>query len=104
MKVPFHLLTVFGLFGVGGALLTAGILNQMTSFMYSSYAFSSAGIGLSVYLCFKDCRRQPQFEPPTFQPRLYRDPGMKKNKSDTNLELMGAAKNTTDDGTDVPNV
>jgi hypothetical protein len=29
-------------------------------------------------------------------PKVYRDPTMKRNKSDTNLELIGQEKNTSD--------
>ena len=97
MRVPTHLLTVFALFGIGGAVLVAGIVTQNASLMYGSGGFSGAGILLSVYLCFKDRRAPVVFVNPAFAPRLYKDPGMKKNKSDTNLELMGSAKNTTDD-------
>ena len=98
MRVPIHLLTVFTLFGIGGAVLATGIVMKNSALMYGSGGFSSAGILLSVYLCFKDRRPPTVFENPAFAPRLYKEPGMKKNKSDTNLELMGAAKNTTDDG------
>jgi hypothetical protein len=94
-----HLVSVFGLFGVGGSILIAGIVTQMSLLMYISGAFSGAGILLSIYLCIRERSRARTYEPQPPQPRrIYRDPGMKKNKSDTNLELMGAAPhNTTDD-------
>jgi hypothetical protein len=98
MVVPFHLLTVLGLFGIGGSCLVAGIVAQMPVLMYTSGGISGATLLLSIYLFLKDRRRPPPFENPVFPTRLYRDPGMKKNKSDTNLELMGVTKNVTDDG------
>ncbi len=78
--------------------MVAGIVTQNSTLMYGSGGFSGAGILLSLYLCFKDRRAPVVFENPVFVPRIYKEPGMKKNKSDTNLELMGAAKNTTDEG------
>ncbi len=91
------LLGVFALFGVGGCLLIAGIVAQNSSLLYGSGGISGVGLIVSVYLCARDRRGPSTFETPVFPPRVYKDPGMKKNKSDTNLELMGAPKNTQDD-------
>jgi hypothetical protein len=86
-------------FGVGGGILTAGIVTQSSSLMYGSTGFTGAGLLLMIYLCVRERWTPPTltFESPLFNPRIYKEPGMKKNKSDTNLELMGAPKNTADD-------
>ena len=95
-----HLLGILGLFTVGGSVLIAGIVTQSTTLFYTSGAISGVGILFSVALCVHERWRPPTltFESPLFNPRIYKEPGMKKNKSDTNLELMGAPKNTPDDG------
>jgi hypothetical protein len=97
--VSNHLLSVLFFFGLGGSCLIAGIVTESAPLMYSSGAFSFVGILISCYLLWP--RRTPSLQTPSFvaPPRIYRNPAMKKNKSDTNLELMGAAAaNTTDDG------
>ena len=90
-------LVILGLFSTGGCIMIAGIVTQSSTIMYVSAGVSSVGILLSVYFCVRDRRQPAVFENPVFPPRLYSTPGMKKNKSDTNLELMGAPKNTNDD-------
>ncbi len=77
--------------------MIAGIVTQMPSLMYSSAGVTSSGLMLSIYLYAKQRRKEAVFEVQNYIQRVYRDPGMKKNKSDTNLELMGAPKNTTDE-------
>ena len=96
-----RLLAVASLFGVGGVLLIAGLAAEMSELFYGSGAVSGSGIILSIYLCIKDRPKDRVFESPIFAPRIYKEPGMKKNKSDTNLELMGAPKNTTDESENV---
>jgi hypothetical protein len=93
-----RLLVVFSLFGAGGALFIAGMAAQMSALLYSSGAVSGAGLFLSIYLFVKERPKIYVFESPLFPPRIYNEPSMKKNKSDTNLELMGGPKTTTDDG------
>ena len=84
------------LFGIGGGLLAAGVLLQSSTFMFSSGGVSGAGLIFSAYLCFQYRKLPPSFEPPAAPPRIYRDPSMKRNKSDTDLQLIGAV-NTTDE-------
>lgn len=87
---------VLTLFGIGGSLLIAGITLEMPALLYSSGGLSAFALAVSCYICARDKPRQLVFEAPAFPPRLHRDPGMKKNKSDTNLELMGSTKNIVD--------
>jgi len=97
--VSTHLLSILFFFGLGGSCLIAGIVTESASLLYSSGAFSLVGVLISCYLLWP--RRTPSLQTPSLvaQPRIYRNPAMKKNKSDTNLELMGSAvANTTDDG------
>lgn len=91
-------LVTLGFFGAGGSFLIAGIVTQSSVLTYTSIGVSSLGLALACYLCARDRRRLPTFENPAYAPRLYNMPGMKKNKSDTDLELIGAPKNTPDDG------
>jgi hypothetical protein len=88
------LLCILSLLGTGGVVLIAGIVTQITALIYVSAGLSGIGVVSSIYFYCREQRRPVVFESPVFSPRLYRDPGMKKNKSDTNLELMA----TTDDG------
>lgn len=94
--IPFGI--TFLLFGSGGIIFIVGMALQSSALLYSSAGVSSAGILTSVWLCTCCNKAQPiVFEAP--QPlRLYKDPGMKRNKSDTDLQLIGSAKNTMDDG------
>lgn len=94
--VPFGL--TFLLFGSGGIIFIVGMALQSSALLYSSAGVSSAGILTSFWLCTCCTKKQPVvFEAP--QPlRLYKDPSMKRNKSDTDLQLIGSPKNTTDDG------
>ena len=98
IKWALPIVCIFSLFGVSGALLIAGITTQASWMFYASGGFSVVGLASACYVCVRDRPRQIVFEAPAFPPRLYKDPGMKKNKSDTNLELMGTVKTTTDEG------
>ena len=94
-----HLFSVLCVFGTGGACMVAGIILQNSILMYVSGAINSVGILFTCYLILSNRNNnKPQIVAPVFPPYVYRNPAMKKNKSDTNLELMGAPKNTTDDG------
>lgn len=99
-----RLIAVASLFGVGGALLIAGLAAELSELFYASGAVSGTGLILSIYLCVKERPKDRVFESPIFAPRIYKEPGMKKNKSDTNLELMGIAANTTDETANVTEV
>jgi hypothetical protein len=92
-----HLASVLCLFGVGIALFGAGMATQSAPILYSSAGVSTTGIVAGIIMYFRQRRPQPTFDGPQQPQRVYRDPGMKRNKSDTDLQLIGAAKNTTDD-------
>ena len=96
-----HLAGVLCLFGVGIALFGTGMATQSAPILYSSAGVSTTGIVAGFILYFRQRRPAPSFEGPQQPQRVYRDPSMKRNKSDTDLQLIGAAKNTTDDETAV---
>jgi hypothetical protein len=98
IKRSLPIVCALTLFGIGGSLLISGITLGMPVLLYSSGGFSAAAVAFTCYICARDKPRQLVFETPTFPPRLYNDPGMKKSKSDSNLELMSSPKNTVDDG------
>jgi len=93
----------------GAALLTSGEAFQSIESTYAGAALSSLSI---VFIAIGCCYRfqldaHQTFPPPSFPPRIYQIPGMssgmKKNKSETSLELMavesgevGVPKNQTE--------
>jgi hypothetical protein len=80
--------------------MVAGIILANSILMYVSGGINFVGILYTWYIiCSNRSNNKPQSLPPVFPQYVYRNPTMKKNKSDTNLELMGSPKNTADDGT-----
>ena len=94
--LPFA--ATFLLLGTGGVLFIVGMALQSPVLLYSSAGVSGAGLITGMWLCTCCTKKPVVFEAPPQQPRLYKDPSMKRNKSDTDLQLIGAQKNTTDDG------
>lgn len=88
------------LFGVGGSLFLAGMLVRIEALYYTGIALIGLGIPLVCYLAWT-VRKRPS--PATLAtatvvqlpPYVYRSPGMKYNKSDSDLQLTAA---TADDG------
>ena len=98
--VSKHLILVLCVFGTGGGCLITGIILQNSILMYVSGGINLVGILFTWYIICSNRinNNKPPQMTPVFPQYVYRNPTMKKNKSDTNLELMGAQKNTTDDG------
>jgi hypothetical protein len=92
-----HLAGILAVFGVGIVLFGTGMVVQSAPLLYSSGGVSALGIVLGIWLFVTQGRKQATFEAPPAPLRIYRDPSMKRNKSDTDLELMATAKNTIDD-------
>ena len=75
-------------FATSVALFFAGLGTGMSQFYYASGGVSVVAVIISLYFLFKSRNKVPQFEGPPQLIRVYNDPGMKRNKSDTNLELI----------------
>ena len=97
-KIPKYLfLLIIILMLIGVLLLIFGIVYQMSNLFYVSGVFSFSGIVLTIYLCIKHKKPNVVFNPLDIPPKIYKDPTMKRNKSDTNLELMQTDKNNNYD-------
>ncbi len=84
------------LFGIGVVLFLVGMLIKSPEIVYSSIGISLVGLIISIFLCFKN--RKPPIEFTIQHPaKVYRDPTMKRNKSDTDLELIGQEKNNKEE-------
>jgi hypothetical protein len=84
------------LFGIGLVLFLVGMLMKSPEIVYSSIAVSSIGLIISIVMYFKNRKKPIDFTIPQ-PPKIYRDPTMKRNKSDTNLELIGQEKYSKND-------
>lgn len=69
---------------LGGGIFGAGIGLSMQPLMITGIAITGVAILVFLIICF--IRRDPP--PPTNNPILYKSNSMKRNKSDTDLELM----------------
>lgn len=84
------------LFGIGVVLFLVGMLIKSPEIIYSSIGISLVGLIISIFLCFKNRKAPIEFTIQQ-QPKIYRDPTMKRNKSDTDLELIGQEKNNKEE-------
>jgi hypothetical protein len=77
---------------VGAGVFGAGMLTRLAAVYYSGIGIMSVALSLIVYLLCTLRRNVPamEFPAPAFPPYIYTTPGMKRNKSDTSLELMSA--------------
>ena len=74
----------------GAITFGAGILLQVPTATYSGIGAMGTAVVPMVYLVCTLRRHSPktEFSAPQFPPYVYTTPGMKRNKSDTSLELM----------------
>ena len=76
----------------GSIVFGAGIHTLTPAATYSGIGIMGSGLVSIVYLLCTLRRHSPQteFPAPLFPPYVYTTPGMKRNKSDTSLELMSS--------------
>jgi hypothetical protein len=76
----------------GACVFGAGIHTLTPAATYSGIGIMSTGLVSIVYLLCTLRRHSPktEFPVPHFPPYVYTTPGMKRNKSDTSLELMSS--------------
>ena len=74
----------------GAIVFGAGIHTLTPAATYSGIGIMGTGLGPIVYLICTLRRHSPrtEFPAPSLPPYVYTTPGMKRNKSDTSLELM----------------
>ena len=96
MERRYEIAIIATIFSVGIGLFTTGLFLDSPPFFISSGCVTFLGVGTSLYFCVKHRKPLPQQPVPsrTFQ---YRDPGMKRNKSDTDLTLIGGGTPVTND-------
>ena len=98
-------LVSLAIFGIGAILFVVGILMRIDMVYYTGIALVSLPLPVVCYLAWSRPSQIPTAEPS--QPEyVYRNPGMKYNKSDSDLHLTAEANTTTttataDDGTTV---
>jgi hypothetical protein len=83
-----QLLTIGATFSTAVALFFTGLSTAMHQFYYASGGVSVIAVCISIYFLYKSRKKAPQFEGPPQLIRVYTDPTMKRNKSDSNLELI----------------
>jgi len=96
-------LVSLAIFGIGAILFMVGILMRIDTVYYTGIALLSLPLPVVCYLAWSRTSQIPTAEPsrPEY---VYRNPGMKYNKSDSDLHLTAEATEptaTADDGTTV---
>ena len=87
-RISKQLATLGATFATAIALFFTGLGTGMPEFYYASAGVSVVAVILSLYFLYLSRNKAPQFEGPPQLVRVYTDPGMKRNKSDSNLELI----------------
>jgi hypothetical protein len=76
------------IFAAAVGLFFVGLSTGKSEFYYASGSVSVLSLGIFCVITYKMRHAAPIFEAPPQPIRIYTDPGMKRNKSDTNLELI----------------
>ena len=101
LRASFFLVSLI-LFGIGAVLFTIGTLMRIDPVYYSGIALVSLPLPIICYLALTRTSQIPPIEQ-SRQEYVYRNPGMKYNKSDTDLHLTAESTTATaDDGTVFP--
>jgi len=92
------------IFGIGGILFMVGMLMRIDTVYYTGIALVSFPLPILCYLAWTRTGQMSSAEQsrPEY---VYRNPGMKYNKSDSDLHLTAESNTTTataDDGTVFP--
>ena len=79
---------------VGAGVFGTGMLTRDPAVYYSGIGLMSVALTIVAYLLCTVRRTAPttEFPAPVFPPYVYTTPGMKRNRSDTSLELMDSPK------------
>jgi len=99
MERRYEIAVVATIYSVGIGLFTTGLFLDSTPFYISSGCVTSLGTMALLSFCLKHKKPLPQ--PITSHTFQYRDPGMKRNKSDTDLSLIGGSPATNDNGVEL---